>query len=142
MVSGPIIKDKLWFFFATETHLIQRGRGSDVEGILPDPTLYQKGIQKGTFKITWQISPRNRLTNLNNFDSAYESNQRNELGIAPEAQQNRWDHRNFESLIWESMLTRQPAVPQPGRLSLVPLSPVPDPAVAPSPPTATTSPPR
>jgi hypothetical protein len=105
MVSGPILRDKLWFFFATETHLIQNGRAGDVEGILPNPTLYRKGIQKGTFKITWQLSPRNRLTSLNNFDSAYEINQRNGLGIAPEAQQNRWDHRFFESLIWESMLT-------------------------------------
>jgi hypothetical protein len=105
MVSGPIIKDKLWFFFATESHLIQRGRAGDVEGILPDPTLYRKGIQKGTFKITWQISPRNRLTSLNNFDSAYEFNQRDGLGIAPEAQQNRWDHRFFEALIWETMLS-------------------------------------
>ena len=105
MISGPIIKDRLWFFFATESHLIQNGRAGDVEGILPDPTLYRKGIQKGTFKVTWQISPRNRLTSLNNFDSAYELNQRNGLGIAPEAQQNRWDHRFFESLIWESMLS-------------------------------------
>jgi hypothetical protein len=105
MVSGPIIKDKLWFFFTTESHLIQNGRAGDTEGILPDPTLYRKGIQKGTFKITWQISPRNRLTSLNNFDSAYEFNQRNGLGIAPEAQQNRWDHRFFEALIWEALLS-------------------------------------
>jgi hypothetical protein len=105
MVSGPIIKDKLWFFFTTESHLIQNGRAGDAEGILPDPTLYRKGIQKGTFKITWQISPRNRLTSLNNFDSAYEFNQRNGLGIAPEAQQNRWDHRFFEALIWEALLS-------------------------------------
>ena len=41
MFSGPIIKDKLWFHFNTESHIIQNGRAPDVGGLsspTPRPT--------------------------------------------------------------------------------------------------------
>ena len=36
LISGPIIKDKLWFHFNTEVYYQQIGRDPDVEGYLPD----------------------------------------------------------------------------------------------------------
>jgi hypothetical protein len=104
--AGPIIKDRLWFAFAVESHLLGRSRDPDVEGILPTPPPTQKNINKGTLKVTWQISPRNKLTYLNNFDSAYNKNMRSDLGVEQEAQQNRRAGLSgLWGLIWESLLT-------------------------------------
>ena len=62
MVAGPIIKDKLWYFFNTETHLTQDGRQRDTTGVSPDPVPRQRFIQKGSIKLTWQVSGRNDTT--------------------------------------------------------------------------------
>jgi hypothetical protein len=105
MVSGPIIKDKLWFHFNTESHIIQEVRDPDVEGIFPTPDAYRKFIQKGTLKLTWQVSSRNKLQTLTNFDSPHEYNQRGTLGIAPEAERIRHGFRFMQGLIWESLLS-------------------------------------
>jgi hypothetical protein len=105
MISGPIIKDKLWFHFNTESHIIQNGRAPDVEGIYAAPETYRKFIQKGTLKLTWQVTGRNKLSSLTNFDSPHEWNMQGALGVAPEAQQNRHGFRLMEGLVWESLLS-------------------------------------
>ena len=46
-VAGPIIKDKLWFAVAFESHLLGRGREADLEGILPTPRAPHQGHQQG-----------------------------------------------------------------------------------------------
>ena len=57
MFSGPIIKDKLWFHFNTESHIIQNGRDARRRGLSsPTPETYRKFIQKGTLKLTWQVN--------------------------------------------------------------------------------------
>src|SRR5204863_5147090 len=67
---------------------------------------YRKGINKGTLKLTWQINARNKLTSLNNFDSAWEMNLRDGLGIEQEAQTDRRAGLSgLVGLIWESLLT-------------------------------------
>ena len=105
-VAGPIIKDRLWFAFAWESHLLGRGREADVEGILPTPRPHIKGINKGTLKITYQVNARNKLSFLNNVDSAFNLNLKNGLGVLPEAQQNRKAGLSgLWGLIWESLLT-------------------------------------
>jgi hypothetical protein len=105
-VAGPLIKDKLWFAVAFESHLLGRGRERDIEGILPTPRPHVKGINKGTLKVTWQITPRNKLTFLNNMDSAWNVNLKSDLGVEPEAQQNRKaGPSGLWGLIWESLLT-------------------------------------
>jgi len=121
-LSGPIIKDKVWFAFATETHLLHNtsngntaptagtqnmaiDRGKDPLGELQDPRPYDKFIQKGTLKLTWQVSPRNKLSSLTNFDLPHEWNMINGQGVSPEAQQERQGERWFEGLMWESLLS-------------------------------------
>jgi hypothetical protein len=105
MFSGPIIKDKLWYHFNTESHIIQNGRDPDIQGYFPAPETYRKFIQKGTLKLTWQVSSRNKLQTLTNFDSPHEYNQRGGLGISPDAQQTRHGFRFMQGLIWESLLS-------------------------------------
>ena len=105
-VAGPIIKDKVWFAFAFESHLLGRGRDPDVEGIFPQLKPHVKGINKGTLKVTWQINGRNKLTYLNNFDSAFNWNMKSDLGVEQEAQQNRKAGLSgLWGVIWESLLT-------------------------------------
>jgi hypothetical protein len=104
--AGPIVKDKLWFAFAFEMHWLGRGRDPDPQGIVSDPLPYSKGINKGTLKVTWQINSRNKLSYLNNFDSAWERNLRDGLGIEQEAQTNRRAGLSgLWGVIWESLLT-------------------------------------
>jgi hypothetical protein len=103
--SGPIVKDRLWFHFATESHIIKTGRNPDAEGIFAEPIEYRKFIQKGTLKLTWQVSPRNKLTSLNNFDFPYEMNMNDGVGVEQDAQRFRQGQRYMTGLIWESLLT-------------------------------------
>jgi len=105
-VAGPIIKDKLWFAFTAESHLLGRSRDPDIGGVVATPGPTQKNINKGTLKLTWQVSPRNKLTFLSNFDSAYNKNMRSDLGVEQEAQQNRRAGLSgLWGLIWEALLT-------------------------------------
>jgi hypothetical protein len=103
--AGPIIKDKLWFFINTETHLTQDGRQRDVEGIFPDPVTKQRFIQKGSTKLTWQATSRNKLSAIVNYELIpREINRIDGLGVAPEAQEIRATQRIFLGTIWESLL--------------------------------------
>ena len=112
-ISGPIIKDKLWFAFATETHLLHNtnnlgthiDRGRDPLGEFPDPLPADKFIQKGTFKLTWQAAARNKISSVTNFDFPHEWNMINGQGVSWDAQQERQGVRLFQGLIWESLLS-------------------------------------
>jgi hypothetical protein len=103
--AGPIIKDKLWYFFNTETHFTQDGRQRDIEGFFPDPVPAQRIIQKGSTKITWQATTRNKLSAIVNYELPFEKNRVNGVGVDPEAQEDRRTQRIFVGAIWESVLT-------------------------------------
>jgi hypothetical protein len=104
-VAGPIVKDKLWYFFNTELHIIRENRAYDPEGIFAQREPFTKLIPKGTFKLTWQVTRRNKLTSLSNFDAAREYNRKDGAGVEPEAQERRLGRRLFTGLIWESLLS-------------------------------------
>jgi hypothetical protein len=103
-IAGPIIQDKLWFFVNTETHFTQDGRERDIEGIFADPLPAQRIIQKGSTKLTWQISSRNKVSLINNYEFPFERNRVGGVGVEPEAQQDRHTQRIFLGAIWESVL--------------------------------------
>jgi carboxypeptidase family protein len=104
--AGPIVKDKLWFALTFEMHWLGRGRDPDAEGFVADPLPYRKGINKGTAKVTWQVNSRNKLSYLMNIDSAWETNQKDGLGVEQEAQTNRRAGMSgLWGLIWESLIT-------------------------------------
>jgi hypothetical protein len=104
-ISGPIIKDRLWFAFATESHIIQQANDADPTGYFPQQAPYRKFIQKGTLKLSWQMTARNKLAILTNFDLPHEWNMRRTIGIDPEAQQDRQGVRLFWGVVWEALLT-------------------------------------
>jgi hypothetical protein len=104
-IAGPIIRDKLWYFINTETHLTQDGRQRDAQGILPDPVPDQRYIQKGSVKLTWQATSRNNLSAILNYELIpREINRVAGLGVAPEAQETRATQRIFVGVIWNSVL--------------------------------------
>jgi hypothetical protein len=103
--AGPILKDRLWFFFNAEAHIDRNNRALDPEGLFPEREPYTKIIPKGTLKLTWQVSRRNKLSSLTNFDAAREYNRKSEVGVDDEAQERRLAQRLFTGLIWESLLS-------------------------------------
>jgi hypothetical protein len=105
-VSGPILRDRLWFFVNNEVNLDRDARSADPAGIYPDRPDAFKLINKGTFKLTWQVSPRNRLSSINNWEAPIiEYNRRDDFGVDPAAQERREARRLFSGLIWESLLS-------------------------------------
>ncbi len=104
-LSGPIVKDKLWFFVNWDTNLDRDSRGVDAQGFFPARPAAFKMINKGTVKLTWQMTPRNKLTSLTNLDFPMEWNRRADYGVNVEAQERRQARRWFTGLIWDSLMS-------------------------------------
>jgi hypothetical protein len=103
-VAGPIIKDKLWYAANVEFLTRVTGRDPDPERILPDPPAELRNWYKGTVKLTWQVSSRNKLSSVTTFDEFWRHNTR-ELGFDRDSQETSRQHKSFTGLIWESVLT-------------------------------------
>ena len=103
-VSGPIIKDRLWYSVNVELLSQKTGRDRDVNGFLPEPQAQLKNWYKGTINLTWQITNRHKLQSITNFDEVWEFNRRG-LGWEKDAQEDRRGQRYFTGLIWQSLLT-------------------------------------
>ena len=105
MVSGPIIKDRLWYSLNAEVHTQKTSRPRDVEGIQLDPLPLSSLFYKGTFKLTWQITPRNKLQSVSNFDHYFPINNTDGFGVPRESQTRAISFKYFTGLIWESLLS-------------------------------------
>jgi hypothetical protein len=105
MVAGPILKDRLWYFANIETFIESTSHGVDPQGVFPNRTPELKTISKGMVKLTWQVTPRHRLSSLNNFDLPHEYRRKDDLGVEPEAQEDRIGRRLFTGLIWDGLLS-------------------------------------
>ncbi len=104
-ISGPILKDRLWFAINSEFNLFYVGRDKDPLGILPDPPANPKSVAKGTAKLTWQVAPRHKISAIVNYDMAWDYSRRPELGVTNDAQEDRLGRRWFGGLIWDALLT-------------------------------------
>ncbi len=103
-VSGPIIKDKLWYSANFEVLTRNQGRERDAAGVLPEPQPDLRYWHKGTIKLSWQVSTRNKLQTVTNFDEFWQK-QRQGLGFADDAQGRHRSRNYFMGVIWESLLT-------------------------------------
>jgi hypothetical protein len=105
LLSGPILKDRLWFMVTDELHFIQNARSPDAEGLLPAADTYRKFIHKGTLKLTWQVSTRHRLSSVTNLEfPIWEHNMTAALGTESDAQQDRYARRLFTGLVYDALL--------------------------------------
>ena len=103
-VSGPILKDRLWYAVNVEFLTQKTGRDADVEGILPAPPPELRNWYKGTVKLTWQATGRNKLSAVMTFDEWWRWYAKG-LGFTKEAQEDSRSRKYFTGLIWESVLT-------------------------------------
>jgi hypothetical protein len=106
-ISGPIIKDKLWYFVNFEArpeHLVDP---PDPLGLTPKTPDYNYFSLRGSGKLTWQLSPRNKLVSFTNFNSRSNFNSVRGYTVyaEPESQTRQDDRDIFTGLIWEALLT-------------------------------------
>jgi hypothetical protein len=103
-VSGPIIKDRLWYSLNVEFLTRKTGREADPAAVLPDVDPEIRHWYKGTAKLAWQVTARNKLMSVTNFDEYYQFN-REGANVTRDAQRRFESHNHFSGLIWESLLT-------------------------------------
>jgi hypothetical protein len=106
--SGPIVKDKLWFYVNLESRINPTARDPDPNptGILPPvppPRFYWNG--RGTLKLTWQVNPRNKVQSFTLVNREGWSNYREGWDVARDAQMRRNWFDYFTGVTWESLLT-------------------------------------
>ncbi len=105
--SGPIIKDRLWFFVSLEGFSNVSQAAEDPSGLklLGDPVRPSSLEGRGSTKLTWQVTPRNKLTSYSQFRYFDARNQNNGLQYEREAQ--RWNGNKaiFTGLIWDALLS-------------------------------------
>jgi hypothetical protein len=104
-ISGPIIKDKLWYSLNVEFLTRKTGREEDPSGLEElhiDPEI--RHWFKGTVKLAWQVTSRNKIQSVTNFDEFWQFN-RTASGVTRDAQTQFESHNHFSGLIWESLLT-------------------------------------
>ena len=104
-ISGPIIKDKLWYHLNIEVTETTTPIPRDLTLTLPEQTPQFSVFPKVVGKVSWQVTPRNKIELLFNGDTPYIQNNRLTPGVADSANQDRLAQRYFAGATWESLLT-------------------------------------
>jgi hypothetical protein len=104
-VSGPIIKDKLWFYFNIEGRNEKISRDPDPTAVVPTPPPRYYWNTRGTLKLTWQVTPRNKIQSFTLINTEAWSNNREGYDAVKEAQQRQDWQDYFTGVTWESLLT-------------------------------------
>ncbi|MDZ4694677.1 MAG: carboxypeptidase regulatory-like domain-containing protein [Deltaproteobacteria bacterium] len=104
-VSGPIIKDRLWFYTTFEGRNDIANRARDPLGLRATPPRGSENALRGGGKLTYQITPRNKLQAVYSFNRTAGKNQNGSLNADRDAQTKNEVFDYFVGLIWESVLT-------------------------------------
>jgi hypothetical protein len=102
--SGPIIKDKLWFYLNTEARGNWTERDPDPSGLMPTPPPRFYWNTRGTLKLTWQVNPRNKIQSFTLLNREGWHNFREGYDSAKEAQIRRDWFDYFTGVTWESLV--------------------------------------
>jgi hypothetical protein len=107
-VSGPIIKDKLWFYLNTEARVNVQARDTDPAptGLIPatPPTRFYWNT-RGTLKLTWQVTPRNKVQSFTLLNREAWNNYREGYDVSRDAQMRRNWFDYFTGVTWESLVS-------------------------------------
>jgi hypothetical protein len=104
-VSGPILKDKLWFYLNVEGRNEKISRDPDPTGIVPTPPPRYYWNTRGTLKLTWQATPRNKIQSFTLINTEAWGNNREGYDSVRETQQRQDWQDYFTGVTWESLLT-------------------------------------
>lgn len=120
-VGGPILRDRLWFFFSTKrqiTRLYVSGmyynkNEGDPNAWTYEPDLTRRAMYDGTWlnvplRLTWQASPRNKFNIFWDEQAmCLECEAGGSPTVAPEASGGTWDldFQRFHQMTWTSPLT-------------------------------------
>ena len=120
-VGGPILRDRLWFFFSTKrqiTRLYVSGmyynkNEGDPNAWTYEPDLTRRAMYDGTWlnvplRLTWQATPRNKFNIFWDEQAmCLECEAGGSPTVAPEASGGTWDldFQRFHQMTWTSPLT-------------------------------------
>jgi hypothetical protein len=102
-VGGPIIRDKIWYFVSAR---LSRAKSSVLyDPNFPEhPALDQYGLDS-IAKITWQMTPRNKLDLLAYVSPMVTDNYVQSLLVEPDAELRAFQRSELLGLTWQSQLT-------------------------------------
>ncbi len=106
-ISGPIVKDRLWFYINAEARSEVWNPAPDISGVnlLGSPVTRSYLALRPSLKLTWQVTPRNKLSTYNNLSRAFYKNDAPTTQYEADAQRRRNELSYFTGLIWEALLT-------------------------------------
>jgi hypothetical protein len=102
--SGPIIKDKLWFFVNGEARDERYSREPDPNGFFPQRPTQHYWNYRATTKLTYQISPRNKLQHMSFWSWDWSRNRDAAPGTDDDAQRKRERTAFYQGLTFESLV--------------------------------------
>lgn len=105
--SGPIVKDRLWFYVNFDARSSVTYRERDLTGLslLGDQPPSGQIVIRGSTKLTWQITARNKLSSYTSVRFRNHKNQGNATRDERDAFNMTQEQDVFTGLIWESLLS-------------------------------------
>jgi hypothetical protein len=104
-ISGPILKDKLWFYLNVETRNELIHRDPDPTGVVDTPPPRYYWNVRGTMKLTWQVTPRNKIQSFTLINRESWNNVLEGYGSLDKDAQSLQDWQDyFTGITWESLL--------------------------------------
>lgn len=104
-LSGPIIKDRLWFFTTYEYRNNIFNRERDPLGLRATPPRQSDNSVRSAGKFTLQLTARNKLQLVYNVNRDWQKNTTADINFDRDAQTRNRNFDLFSGLIWDAILT-------------------------------------